>query len=363
VDCYHLAYFPVRSPKKIDFSIPQLVLSLFPYSRNMKSFIHATVIENRSAPTYSMLRVASNEGLLHFSPGQYFAIAAKKGSIQTPMRCFSAVSIAGSNELELVFRRVGNSTKSLSKLNKGDEVTLLGPFGEFTLDYSTEPVVLISSGIGVTPFISMLRNELARPSGRQITVLISARSLSELPYIQSLRSAIVGRKNIRLELFSGQPEQGATQGRIDAKVIDELVSSQPNSSRYYICGPDEFVIETERSLESVGVNKRAIHSESFAQAERSIAGKSMVQTVIWSTLSVSGILFLLFVFANAIGDSQATTSTITSNTESTEASESVDDTESDDSSTTDTGSSTTTPSQSYSQPSSYTYSQPSSTAS
>ncbi|HRF28706.1 MAG TPA: FAD-binding oxidoreductase [Candidatus Saccharibacteria bacterium] len=329
----------------------------------MKSFIHAIVIENRTAPTYSMLRVASNEGLPHFSPGQYFAIAAKKGSVQTPMRCFSAVSIPGSNELELVFRRVGNSTKTLSKLNKGDDVTLLGPFGEFTLNYGAEPVVLISSGIGITPFISMLRDELARPSGRQITVLVSAQSLSDLPYIQSLRSAVVSRKNIRLKLFSGQPEQGATQGRIDTKVIDEVVSRQSNSSQYYICGPDEFAIETERSLESAGVNKRAIHSESFAQAERSIAGKSMVQTVIWSTLSVSGILFLLFVFANAIGDSQAATSTSTSSTESSEASEAVDDTESDDSSTTGTSSSTTTPSQSYSQPSSSTYSQPSSTAS
>jgi len=56
------------------------------------------------------------------------------------------------------------------------------PRGEFVLDESTGPILLISAGIGVTPVLSMLHQLAARHSERDIWWLFGARGPHEHPF-------------------------------------------------------------------------------------------------------------------------------------------------------------------------------------
>src|SRR5690606_15393152 len=54
----------------------------------------------------------------------------------------------------------------------GDVIELLAPCGEFVLQESLRPLVLVSGGVGITPALSMLNH--AAQSGRQIEFIHAA---------------------------------------------------------------------------------------------------------------------------------------------------------------------------------------------
>ena len=66
----------------------------------------------------------------------------------------------------------------LNSLKPGDQATVIGPLGKFTLNGLNDDaeVVLIAGGIGITPFRSIILTELASGSSRRITLIYSART-------------------------------------------------------------------------------------------------------------------------------------------------------------------------------------------
>jgi predicted ferric reductase len=56
-------------------------------------------------------------------------------------------------------RNSGKFTRALTQIKKGDSVYVRGPFGGFTFDESsTQPAIFMAGGIGITPFISIIRS-------------------------------------------------------------------------------------------------------------------------------------------------------------------------------------------------------------
>ncbi|MFP3373681.1 FAD-binding oxidoreductase, partial [Pseudomonas sp. SIMBA_068] len=69
----------------------------------------------------------------------------------------------------------------------GDLLDVRLPMGSFTLDEQSErPIVLIGAGVGITPLIAMLREQLAKRQARRIHLFHGARSLADLPFQQEL---------------------------------------------------------------------------------------------------------------------------------------------------------------------------------
>ncbi len=94
-----------------------------------------------------------------------------------------------------------------STLNEGDVVELAYPFGEFFLDSSPAPVVLLSAGVGVTPLLSML-NTLVRAGGpkRQISWVQAVRNGRVHAFKAHVASvARQHRDRIRKTVFYSQP--------------------------------------------------------------------------------------------------------------------------------------------------------------
>jgi len=98
-----------------------------------------------------------------FKPGQSMNVSLieppetdAKGNART----FSIVSAPHENELVIATRMRDTAFKRVLKgAAAGIRVGLRGPAGLFTLDPGdTRPAVFLAGGIGVTPFVSMLRD-------------------------------------------------------------------------------------------------------------------------------------------------------------------------------------------------------------
>ena len=161
-------------------------------------------------------------------------------------------------------------------LKEGDPVEVAYPFGDFFLDDSDSPVVLLSAGVGITPLTSMLHAALERPKPRPVSWLQVVHSAKMQPLNAEVRRLLKTQPALvkRAVFFSESTEDAVLgedydfRGRMDlAKVNDETLRLADATTQYYICGPERFMADMGKALKAQGVNPSRIHAEVFGAGD------------------------------------------------------------------------------------------------
>ncbi|KAK4166900.1 putative flavohemo protein [Cladorrhinum sp. PSN259] len=165
----------------------------------------------------------------------------------------------------------------------GDEVEVSHPQGEFTLDprdASKEgvPVVLISSGVGATPLKSIL-DSLVAPSAvkRPVSWIHTSRSRLTQPFADDVRRICRENDGVSANVFLrklGPEDQAGVDYefgdiRLDLSKLDgerDLFLNVPETE-YYICAPEDFMVDVRRILVGLGVDKSRVFLELFATGD------------------------------------------------------------------------------------------------
>jgi len=113
-------------------------------------------IRDLSPSTY-ILRLERKK--LNFKPGQCFNLGLKGSGINREYSIYSGVD---DSYLEFLIKEVkrGSVSPALRKVKPGDEVTLHGPYGAFTISSDKAKKTLftfIATGTGIAPFHSFVR--------------------------------------------------------------------------------------------------------------------------------------------------------------------------------------------------------------
>lgn len=105
---------------------------------------------------------------------------------------FSISSSPTERDLRLSTRIVGDFTAGLKTLQPGERIDVFGPFGGFTPHRHARfrRLVCIGSGIGITPFLSMIRFEASNNDFRRIWLWYVARTQDDAPYDEELRNGV-----------------------------------------------------------------------------------------------------------------------------------------------------------------------------
>jgi dihydroorotate dehydrogenase electron transfer subunit len=105
----------------------------------------ARVAAAEAVGPYTLLRVrrgALDAGI----PGQFFMLEAPGRPLPRPM----SVCLSSQKELAFLIDPIGPGTRALCALERGDELTILGPLGNgYRLD--VERPLLVGGGIGIAP--------------------------------------------------------------------------------------------------------------------------------------------------------------------------------------------------------------------
>lgn len=191
----------------------------------------------------------------------------------------SAASGGSSND----YHPPGQMTNFLiDQLQPGDVVDVTHPAGEFFLDTNNEssvPVVLVSAGVGVAPMVSMLNTVLARQPGRAVSWVHGARRT--VPFGDHLRAAQQQMPHLRTTIFKTRFADGDLTGvthdydaRVDlAKVAREDLFLHHGGTEYYICGPEQFMVEMADYLKLQGVDLHRLKFELFSTGDMAAVGK------------------------------------------------------------------------------------------
>lgn len=210
-----------------------------------------------------------------FRPGQFVMLGlprAKPGPPRLLRRAYSIASPPGADALEflLVQMEEGRLTPRLWGLRAGDRLYLDSTArGEFTLD-AVPPdsnLVLVATGTGIAPYMSMLRAELhGRPSDqpcRRRTVLIhGVRYAADLAYREELEALATRVPAFRyVPLVSREPHDtpwSGLRGRVQLALaggrFEELAGFPlaPAECHVLLCGNPAMIRDVQTDLQSRG---------------------------------------------------------------------------------------------------------------
>jgi len=243
---------------------------------------------------------------LIFLPGQYATISfTGYNGRPSPARCFSIVSAPGTPLLEFAIRIQGQFTKTLSRLPAGEIISLQGPFGEFVINTRADKgIILLAGGIGITPFISMIRAASQAQFPVPLTLLFGCKNQEDIPFLPELLQLEQQNKYFKVGIFvGGGPTDKcvgarAYRGRITAEWLGRVTRGNYQNFLYYMCGPKGFMDGLSEMLIEKGVPEESIVSESFSQISRvrlndKYSAKSFVyKATAWSLIAA---LFLITV--------------------------------------------------------------------
>ena len=201
-----------------------------------------------------------------FKPGQTIDLSLGEAGKHT----FSLVSAPGEDRLTIATRLRGSPFKrALAALAPGATATIEGPYGSLTLHGdAARPAVLVAGGIGITPFMSMLRHVASQGVARPITFVYSNRRPEEAAFLGELRRLEQRLPGFRLlptmtGIAAGEDGWTGRAGRIDEALLREAVG-QGAKPVCYVTGSPAFVAALREKLERLGVAEDDLRSEEFS---------------------------------------------------------------------------------------------------
>jgi len=186
------------------------------------------------------------------------------------VRTFSIVSAPSESDLTFATRMRDTAFKRvLRSMAPGTEIKLEGPMGSFNLHKNaSKPAVLLAGGIGITPFMSMVREAARQKDPHQIYVFYSNRRPEDTAFLDELTALEQQNPNFHLiatmvEMDKSKQLWNGERGFIDAPML-KLHLPELNGPIYYIAGPPAMVAAVRDMLAKAGVDEDDIRAEDFA---------------------------------------------------------------------------------------------------
>ncbi len=202
----------------------------------------------------------------HFAPGQFVFLSVTHSAAGLPAERhpFSISSILSPTSFRISAKQLGDYTAQLGRLIPGDRVTVYGAYGTFGLRAlaQSEPTIWIAGGIGVTPFLSLLRHlaEQGVDSPEPITFVWVVREADEAVYLDEIQGLAARIPSLRFHLHVS-----ATSGRVHAEQLLHSAASPPTTAlRVLICGPGPMMTALTKQFVRLGVRRQRVMSEAFA---------------------------------------------------------------------------------------------------
>jgi anaerobic selenocysteine-containing dehydrogenase/ferredoxin-NADP reductase len=219
--------------------------------------------------------------LAPFSAGQFVSIRLPQPGPIGSSRSYSLIDAPRSapSSYSIAIRRHEGGALSglLSELQIGDLIEATAPAGHFTLPIDNEfPVVLVAAGIGITPFLSLLR-QARMGTGPEIHLYYGSRNGKQHAFGDEIGAIAAGSDRIKVHTFYSRPAVDELapfrKGRLGVEHIDRSLIER--RARFYMCGPDDMLATMRQGLARRGVPDFEIFYERFVAARSSPA--TMVQ--------------------------------------------------------------------------------------
>lgn len=244
--------------------------------------LNATLVDRIDVtPDLARLFVKPDAPHAPFHPGQYVALGLP-GRAPRPARFPNEIEVPDPDKIIKRAYSIGSSpsepsvlefyiallpsgalTSRLAALKSGDRLfTAPKITGTFTLDSVPEDanLVLVSTGTGIAPYLSMIRTPGTWKPNRLITILHGVRYESDLGYRDELESLRSRTPDFRYHSIVSRPSSswGGNKGYVQNFFNDGTVALNPGRDHVFLCGNPAMIDDVEKLL---AVRGYRVHSK------------------------------------------------------------------------------------------------------
>ena len=224
-----------------------------------------TIISNLKYLSKDVLEITfkiTNEEKMCFTPGQF--IIVKIDSANSIMRAYSVLKYDyDKNEITIAVKKVegGKGTSIIfNSFELGQEIEIMGAMGDkLIVDKSKKDLVLVATGIGITPIICILNDLVESNYDGNVEFLYGARTKDELFYINEITKASLSNLNIN---FKAVLSREVTEFSYKGYVTDILKDMDLNNKHIYMCSSRAVASSVKSVLEDKGFDLSSFSCES-----------------------------------------------------------------------------------------------------
>ncbi len=217
--------------------------------------------------------VMAGAGRKPHRPGQFGTIRVLTDEGWSEAHPFTISCAPEEDAVRMTIKRAGRFTERIAGLKPGTPVKFSGPFGVFLGDVEQQQrIVMVAGGVGITPFLSVLRHFRHQRADRRVILVWANKTLADAFAADELEAMtreldltvvhVLSREKSLSGLPPGTDRVRFELGHVDRGLIQRHV--QDISARFYLCGPpamQEFVL-TE--MAACGIDPAGVDKEAFA---------------------------------------------------------------------------------------------------
>ncbi|MHB8772780.1 MAG: FAD/NAD-binding family oxidoreductase [Syntrophales bacterium] len=207
--------------------------------------------------------------------GQFLTVSMPGSNGWSQAHPFTISCAPEDSLLSLTIRKQGAFTSAIPDLKPGTPLKCMGPFGFFCKDIDSKPsIVMMAGGVGVTPFLSVLRHFKNTNSRNNVALFWVNKTIEEVfrldeinEMTQNLDLTVVhclSRENDAQRYF--KPLFGRVRyetGRLSADILKR--HGVTKDAAFYLCGPPPMMESALKQLGVLQVDQSAVAQESFTR--------------------------------------------------------------------------------------------------
>jgi predicted ferric reductase len=201
---------------------------------------------------------AKKQAMPKHRSGQFLFVRFPRDKDLNESHPFTISSAPSEDDLRLTIKASGDFTRELfAQLKAGTDAILEGPYGMFNYKTGGPRQIWIAGGIGLTPFLSFLR-DMDGSLAHDVDLYYTVRHPEEAIFLEEIKAA--DQKNPRLKVHI---RYSAKDGSLKIEDIVKNAGGDVRSHHVYMCGPLPMTMAFEKRFLELGVPKDNLHYEEF----------------------------------------------------------------------------------------------------
>ncbi|MFN8412932.1 MAG: ferric reductase-like transmembrane domain-containing protein [Anaerolineales bacterium] len=217
-----------------------------------------TSVKHPNSSTTEVTLTPKKDSIQHDHAGQFLFVRFLGVKGLDESHPFTISSAPSENVLRVTIKACGDFTRHLfENLKEGTEAIVEGAYGMFNYKTGSKNQIWVAGGIGVTPFLSFIR-DLATDLSHDVHFYYTVRHQDEAIFVDEIESIVKKHPRLKPHIrFS------AKHGSLTVDEIVKDAGGNLDGHDVYMCGPVPMVQAFEKKFLELGVSREHIHYEEF----------------------------------------------------------------------------------------------------